>query len=104
MTEVVADAEAETRIGLCAEHLGYVLETVVVGVVAGGLEANGAEGERDVVYDNKDALDVYPLLLLPVADGIAGEVHIGRGLYDGELGILDADAGHIGITLGGERS
>ncbi len=42
--KVVAYAEAQSCVVLRAEHGGNVLQSVVSGVAAGGLEAYGAEG------------------------------------------------------------
>ena len=95
--EVVADAEAQPVVALSAERLGYVLQAVVPAVAASLPDAYRAEWQAEVIDHDQHVLYGYLLLQEPVADGVAGEVHIGRWLEQDQLCVLDAHVGHEAV-------
>ena len=99
----VADADAQARVGRSAEELLDVLQAVVATGAAGGAQADGAEGEVDVVADNQEVVEGKVEFLLPVADGVAAQIHIRRRLEQVELAALVADDGHVAVAAGLEN-
>ena len=100
--EIVAYSEPQTWIGLCAEHLGNVFQSVMACVAARRLYADGSEREGDIIDEHKDVVDVNFFLVFPISDSVARQIHIGRGLQYHDLLILDAPFGNVAITPGGE--
>ena len=103
LREFVADADAETRPLLAFEQLGDILQAVVSAVAAGGAQAEGAEGEVDVVADDEDVVQLDAELLLPVADGVAAQVHICGRLEQVELAAFVAYERHVAVAAGLEN-
>ena len=91
--EFVADAEAQAGVLLCAEHLTDAPQTVVPALAAGGLEAQVAEGQRQIVDGYEQVLQGNVALVHPVAHGVAAQVHVGGGLEQDEF---IAPQGHLG--------
>ena len=73
-------------------------------VTATRLEAQAAEGQREVVGYDQQSLAGDGLALQPVADRVSAEVHKRIGLEDDQLGALEAQTGHSAVTLLGEVS
>ena len=101
--EIVADADAEARPVLALQELGDVLQAVVATVGAGGAQAQCPEGEVDVVADDEDVVQLDVQLLLPVADGVAGQIHVGGWLQEMEFAAFVADEGHVAVAAGFEN-
>ena len=101
--EVVADADTQARPLLALQELGDVLQAVVAAVGAGGAKAQCPEGEVDVVADNQNVIQLDAELLLPVADSVAGEVHVGGGLEEVEFAPFVADERHVAVAAGLEN-
>jgi len=101
--EFMADADAQARPVLAFQQFGDVLEAVVAAVAAGGTQAQGSEGKVDVVADDEDVIQLDVQLLLPVADGVAGQIHVGRGLQEVEFAAFVADDGHVAVAAGLEN-
>jgi hypothetical protein len=97
--ELVADAEAQAGVLVGAEALGDALQTVVAALASGGLHAQGAQGQGDVVADHQQPLEVYLLLLDPVAHGVAAEVHVGRGFEENEFVASQPHLSHGSVAL-----
>ena len=95
--EVVAQSDAQARIVLAYELL-YVAQAVVRAGAAARLEAQGAQGQRQVVGDDEQAVLVDVLLVEPVAHGVAAQIHIGGGLEQEELASAHTALGHIAVA------
>ena len=96
--EAVADAHAQTGVLLRTEHLLDVAQPVVSARTALALEAQGADGQGEVVDDDEQVLAGDVLLVQPVADGVAAEVHERGGLEQHELAVLDGRVGHVAVA------
>ena len=92
--EVASDAEAQALELLGAEDLGNVLEAVVAAVGSALADADGAEGQGDIVAEDKHALEGDVLLFHPITDGIARKIHVSGGLQQDEFLVLAAHAGY----------
>ena len=71
-------------------------------VAARRLYADGSEREGDIIDEHKDVVDINFLLVFPISDSVARQIHIGRGLQYHDLLILYAPFGNVAITTGGE--
>ena len=73
-------------------------------VAAFALDANGAEGQSQVVDYYKNILNRNVFLLFPIANGVSAEVHICGRFEQNELLVLHSHFSHIAVTLSGKRS
>ena len=101
--EFMTDADAQARPLLALQELGDVFQAVVAAVAAGCTQTQRPEGEVDVVADDQDVVQLDVQLLLPIADGVAGQVHVGRGLQEVEFAPFVADDGHVAVAAGLEN-
>jgi len=102
LCEVVADAEAEAREVAVAEGFDDVVEAVVGASAAFGAHPQPAGGQVDVVADDEDVLRRHVLMVHPVADGLAAEVHVGGGHGQDERASLVLPLGDVGVPVGAE--
>ena len=61
------------------------------------------ERKGDIVHDDKNAFQRNPLVLHPVANGFAAQVHVGRGLQHDELLAAVTNDGDGTVAVGGKR-
>ncbi len=64
-------------------------------------DADGAEGQGEVVHQDEDVGRLDVLLVFPVAHGVAAEVHICRGFEQCHQLVLEAEAGDVAVAFGG---
>ena len=86
--KVVADAEFQAVVLLRAQGLGYVAQSVVAAVGSALSHADGAYGQTEVVGNDEQPFERYLFLLHPIADGKAGEVHVGGRLEEDKFLVL----------------
>ena len=100
--EVVADAEAEAwEVGV-AEGFDDVVEAVMGTAAAFGAHPEPSGRQVDVVADDEDVLLRHALVIHPIADGFAAEVHISGGHGQNERTSFVLPFGDVGVPVGAE--
>ena len=100
--KVVADPEAETGVGLRAQHFGNVAQAVVPSVRTFGLQTQCAEGKGEVVADYQQAVRGQTVVVEVVADGFSAEVHVGGRFEQHQDFVLELDLGGGSQAVGVE--
>ena len=101
--KIVAHADAEARPLAGLEELFDIAQSVVAAVAAVAAQADRTERKVDVVADDEQVVQGDLQFLEPVADGVAAEVHVGRGLEEMEFPALVMDDGLVAVSSGFEN-
>jgi len=98
LLELVPHTYAHTGKGGRLQEELDVLEPVVAAVAPRSPHPESPEGEVEVVANDHNSLDGHILLLHPIADGIAAEVHKGGGLDEVKFPPLEPEECMIPVT------
>ena len=104
LAEIVAYAKTQACIVLCAKHLLDMSQSVVSAIATLFAHAYAAEWQIQVIYQYQHVLHRNLLLLQPVSNGIAAEVHVGGRLEQDDLSTLDAATRHKTVSFVFPRS
>ena len=85
LSEIVAHTDTEARPLAGLEEFFDIAQSVVAAVAAVAAQADRTERKVDVVADDEQVIQGDLQFLEPVADGVAAEVHVGRGLEEMEF-------------------
>lgn len=101
--KLVANADSKARELGRAEPLSDVGEAVVAATAAAGSEAEGADGEVEVVHHNEELLGGQVGLLQEGRDGVPAPIHVGEGKCESNLLLVVRGPTEEGIQFMFER-
>ena len=96
--KVVADAKTQTVVGLCAEDLCDVAETVVSGLATTTFHTELSEGECQIIDHNEHLCQIHIFFFHPIAHGVARKVHIGGGFEEHEHLVFYTNGAYCAIS------
>ena len=74
------------------------------GIAPAALDPDSTQRKRQIIHQNQDMVEVDALLVFPVPDCIAAEIHKCGRLKKHNLLVLDPPAANVAIPLGGKRN